>query len=140
MSMLIIIVVIILIIILIALIYNWGTIKKTTMTYISKKILDNVKVETDPAEMQLSEDKTYGILKYTYLNKEYEIRVPYDKKMLRKVGVSVHHLKDGVEIDISNQPGVPIFVSANNLGGGKIIIRKGDDILDEFIGDQIVKY
>jgi len=136
-----IIVIIILVVLLIALAYYWVPLKKKAIIYISKKVMDNVKVETNPAELQLSEDKTYGILKYTYLNKEYTIRVPYEKKMLRKIGVSVHHInKDGIETDISNQPGIPVFITANNLGSGKIVVRKGDEILDEFTGDQIVKY
>jgi hypothetical protein len=116
------------------------TIKKTTINYISRKVLDNVKVDTNPAEMQLSDDKTYGILKYTYLNQNYSIRIPFEKRLLRKIGVTVYHLKDDIETEITNQPGIPILITANALGGGKIIIRKNDDILEEFTGDQIVKF
>jgi FtsZ-interacting cell division protein ZipA len=131
---------IVILVILISIALSWTTIKKTTINYISRKVLDNVKVDTNPAEMQLSDDKTYGILKYTYLNQNYSIRIPFEKRLLRKIGVTVYHLKDDIETEITNQPGIPILITANALGGGKIIIRKNDDILEEFTGDQIVKF
>jgi hypothetical protein len=131
---------IVILVILISIALSWTTIKKTTINYISRKVLDNVKVDTNPAEMQLSDDKTYGILKYTYLNQNYSIRRPFEKRLLRKIGVTVYHLKDDIETEITNQPGIPILITANALGGGKIIIRKNDDILEDFTGDQIVKF
>lgn len=134
------IIIIAIIVILIALYFSWGSVKKTVITYASKKIMDHVKVETNPAEMQLSEDKTCGILRYKYLGQDYTLRIPFQKKLLRKIGYSIHHIKDDQEIEITNQPGVPILITPNDLGGGKIIIRKDEEIVEEFSGDQIIKF
>lgn len=135
-----IIIAIIILVIIIAICLSWTTVKKTVITYASKKIMDHIKVETNPAEMQLSDDKTHGILKYTYLGQDYILRVPFQKKLLRKVGYSVHHVTEDSETEITNQVGIPILITANDLGGGKIIIRKDDEIVEEFTNDQIVKF
>ena len=68
------------------------------------------------------------------------MHVPFDKKLLRKIGYSVYHVNpDGKETEITNQDGIPILITANSLGGGTIIIKKDEETINEFTEHQIVK-
>ena len=131
---------VVILVIFIAIILSWPTLKPMAINYASRKVMEYVKIETPVAEMQISESKTYGTIKYNYLNQEYTLHVPFDKKLLRKVGVSVHHLnKEGQEVEITNQAGIPILITASCIGGGSIIVRKNDETIEEFTENQIVK-
>src|SRR6476660_4842269 len=112
------ILVVILIIIFIIYLLSWEKcLKPIAVSYVTDFAMKNVKMETNPNELTISESKTYATLKYTHLNKEYTLYLPYDKKLLRKVGTEVIHHLDGVETDISSQPGIPCLVNASALGG-----------------------
>lgn len=129
---------IIILVIIVAMILSWPTIKPMAINYASRKIMDYVKIETPPAEMQISECGTYGTVKYNYLNSEYTLYIPFEKKLLRKIGVSVYHSHNGQETEITHQPGIPILITANSLGGGSIIIKKSDEVINKFTENQIV--
>lgn len=132
---------IVLFVIIIALILAWpNTIKPTAMKYITNKVIANIKVETPPAELQIDESGTFATIKYTYLNKNYTLRLPFDKKLLRKIGYTIHHIHEGQETEITNQMGIPILVNASQLGGGEIVIKKHDEIIEKFSENQIVKF
>jgi hypothetical protein len=135
------IILIILIVIILALLLAWpNTIKPKAMKYITNKVMQNIKVETPPAELQIDESGTFATIEYNYLGKSYTLRVPFERKLLRKVGYTVYHIHDDQEVEITNQIGIPILINASNLGGGEIIIKQHDEIIEKFTENQIVKF
>jgi hypothetical protein len=134
------IILIVLIIIIIALLICWKYGKPKMMKYVTKKIMQNIPENQHPAELNLNEQRKAGKLVYYHHNKEHVMYLPYDKKMLRKVGYTVFHEMDGKKYDITQELGVPYFVSANMLGGGEIKVYKDDDVVHTFKEDEIVKF
>ena len=58
----------------------------------------------------------YIEIKYTYMNENYTLRVPYDKtKIATMVNYNVFSNKGNEMFDITQQPGIPYLVSANDL-------------------------
>ena len=58
--------------------------------------------------------------------------------MLRKEVKLV--LEDNTEVDITHKPGVPYTLSANEMGGNKIVIFKDGKVIKEYFGNEIPNY
>ena len=108
-------------------IYEWYTIKKNTLMILSK-MLSSIKED---------KNKKYGItvndsdmsanIIYNHLAKDYIINVPYNKKkILSMLSLYVVLNKNGEEINITQQPGIPYLLTGEQLGGDNIIITNMD--------------
>lgn len=67
-------------------------------------------------------------IKFKHLGKYYQVHVPYNKKLIRKMAGSQVQLikKDDEPIDITQKPGIPYLVSAEHFDGKHIIWKKFD--------------
>jgi len=100
-----------------------------------------------------SKDYKFAEIKYKRKGKWYSIYVPYDKKILgitKKVHAvyesDIENLdkkldkeKNQYKIDITQQPGIPYLVTANNIGAKSIQISYGcrrRKKVDIFLGDD----
>ena len=80
-----------------------------------------------------------AVIKVNSGGKSHSVYVPYDRKkstpMLRK---KVYLIKGEEKIDISQKPGIPYIVSAQDLGGESIIVENLDgQVVFKFEKDQI---
>lgn len=111
------------------------------MGYVTKKIVENMpKIEDSPAELHLNDSRTAAKLTYFHKNKEHVLYIPYDKKLLRKVGYTVYHEMDGKKVDITQEPGIPYLVTAGSLGGGEIKVYKDEEVSASFKDGETVKF
>lgn len=75
----------------------------------------------------------------TYLRygREYQVNIPYNRHLVAKMSsCKVFLIKGEEKIDITQQPGIPYLMTASMLGGDKIILEKGDTVI-EYGPDQI---
>lgn len=132
------------------------TVSAYIMYHFGKEYLSNyvlAKVNEELAKKQNDEGITFKTLEksksavvlYKYGGKEHKVCIPYDRSkstnMLRKE-VRLVIDQEGIEekIDITHKPGVPYLLSANDMGGSKIIILKDNKIIKEYIGNEIPNY
>lgn len=135
------VVLIILIILIIILLSAWPTyIKPKAMKYATKKIMENLPKQENPAELNINEPRTCGKISYFHQNKKYDLYLPYDKKLLRKVGYSVFHELDGKKVEITQEPGLPYLVTPKMLGGGEVKVYKDEELKITFKEDEHIKF
>lgn len=68
------------------------------------------------------------------------IRVPYSSQLRRKMqGLKVFLFKSDMKIDITNHPGIPYFLTANQMGGSKIQFIRGQEVIKTFGSQAIPK-
>jgi hypothetical protein len=77
---------------------------------------------------------------FEHHGEKYQVHVPYDKSLIRKMSNSKVNLVDneGQSRDISQKPGIPYLVTSDQLGGEKIIIDDEHHI-DKHIIPEIKK-
>lgn len=78
--------------------------------------------------------KNSAVLTFTSGGKRHQIFVPYNrKKSTRCLGQSVFLIRGEEEIDITQKPGVPYTVCADDLGGERIIVKnRAGEIIKNF--------
>lgn len=78
-------------------------------------------------------------LTYDRLGKKYLLYLPYDSRLMARMsGHQALLIKDGIEIDITQQPGIPYLVTATELGGSEIkILHRGHEY--RFEADQKIE-
>ncbi len=77
---------------------------------------------------KLSADGSMFIISYRYLNKDYNLYLPYDNNIVAStIGKNVLLLRDGKLINVTQQMGLPYFASAAQLGANYFII---EDIIE----------
>lgn len=115
-------------------------VKPKMMKYVTAKIMANIPQHAHPAELNLNDARSCGRLVYTHKNKEHIIYLPYDPKLLRKVGYKVVHKLGDVSVDITQEAGVPYLVTADALGGGSVEVYKDDELKHTFTGSDSIKF
>lgn len=79
-------------------------------------------------------------LKYHLNGSSYDLRLPFHSKNKLKLHQMILFKRsdnDITLIDITHRHGLPYHLSAKDLGGEKIIHKKGDDIIREFEEEEI---
>ena len=77
-----------------------------------------------PVTFEANKDKTYIIGKITYNLKEYNMILPLDNKLAKKMQTKKVYLVMGSEkVDITQVPGVTYHLTPRQLGGDKIIVK-----------------
>lgn len=67
---------------------------------------------------------------YNWQGKAYSLYVPFNKSLMRTWnGIKVFLLKDDLELDITQQPGVLYLITPQQMGGSGAKIVKGDKII-----------
>ncbi len=106
------------------------------------KILAQKYFEEDPpVTFQINNSRKSASITYPYNGKVYLINVPYVPNMSTKMTLNRAYLvRNGREIEITQQPGIPYSVDATELGGDKIIFRDlSGELSGEFASDKIPK-
>lgn len=83
------------------------------------------------------------IYEYAYMGQNYNISLPYDKsKFLEMLELQATLIKeDGTEIDITQYPGIPYFLSAGTMGGKSIVVTNYEtDHQHEYAENEIPMY
>ena len=95
---------------------------------------------------KINSDGDSGIITYSHWLKVNHLHVPYSKKMARKmIGLKVYLQKREQlgnigclsHIDITQQRGIPYMVSARQLGGTKILVWQGEELIKSYCDDDI---
>jgi len=115
-------------------------IKKKITEYAMNKVKENLDKDTEDkiSFKPISRTKS-AIISFNHLGKVHNIYVPYHRNtstsMLRK---NFYLIKDGEKILLEQKPGVPFLVSAESMGGDKIIIEDRDgNTISEFVDNEI---
>ncbi len=85
-----------------------------------------------------------ALISFTHGGKQHHVSVPYDRSKGRKMGRNrvflvgnVDHNTITYQTDITHKPGIPYLLSADDMGGDKIIVMKDGIIVKEYSGDEI---
>lgn len=65
---------------------------------------------------------------YSYRGKKYLINFPYHKNLIKYLNIHLFLIRHGEKIEITQQLGIPYFITAADLGGEKIEIWKDDEL------------
>lgn len=120
--------------------YNYA--KKYLQEYILKRVmeeLDRRLKEEEDQEHFKPIHKNSVVVKVKHAGNTHPVFLPYNRRkstaMLRK---KVFLIKEDQKIDISQKPGIPYLVSAEDLGGEKIIVENLDgEIVHSYSGKEI---
>lgn len=116
-------------------------------SYVSKYITDQVMMKLN--EISNSEEVKFkpfqkqpsALVVFNHGGKSHNICIPFDqnkaKYMRRK---DVYLIRDGDEIEITHKPGVPYLLSAEEMGGDSIVVKKDGTILKIYNSTEIPKY
>lgn len=104
--------------------YVKGKILDYAYDQVMQKINQKTKEDQEEANFKVVSRSKSAVLSITHLGKQHNIYVPYHRnistKMLRRKYILI---KDGARIDITQKPGVPYLVSAEDMGGQEILIE-----------------
>ena len=119
--------------------------------YGRKKIKEYIIVKLfEELDMRKSEEKVMfkplrknqsAMVLFDHCGKQYKICVAYDmKKRVSMLSKKVFLIEDGEKIDITQKPGIPYSLSANEMGGERIIVEKSNKIIREYKGNEVPGY
>lgn len=121
--------------------YYYG--KNYLNQYIMSKVLNELnKKQNEEGEVfkPLEKSKSALIL-YKHGGKDHRVCIPYDRSrvisMMRK---DVKLITNEGEIDITHKPGIPYLLSAFQMGGNKILVKKDNKIIREYVEHEIPNY
>lgn len=101
------------------------------------KLSQSLKIPMANSECILDNDK--ATIQYNYRGISHDLYLPFDKNhAISMIEFKVELLKrDGIVIDITQQPGIPYLVTAASLGGYDIRITNEDNKKVHNYGDKI---
>lgn len=120
--------------------YRYG--KRKLEEYIVRRVmedLDRRMKREDEEEMFKPIHSNSAQIKVTHGGKSHKIYLPYNRRkstsMLRK---RVYLIKNGEKLDISQKPGIPYLICAEDLGGESIVIENLDgDVVHTYSKDEV---
>ncbi len=100
--------------------------------------LSSIKLPTASAsKFVINSTGTSALITYNRDNESYILNIAFNRELIRKMsGSKVYLVMGDKQVNITQQPGIPYSVTARELGGEKIILRKGDKMV-EFGLDEI---
>jgi len=105
-----------------------------------KKILNKLEGKNNHLENQntISFEKNHVHITYHLNGNNHDLRIPHHTKNKLKLNqIILINNDEMVEIDITHKHGLPYYLSAKDLGGHKIVHKKGDEVIMEFHHDEI---
>ena len=123
--------------------YKYG--KRRLEEYIVQRVMEDLdrrmKIEEEEQLFKPIHSNSAQI-KVKHGGKTHSVYVPYNRKkstsMLRK---RVYLIKDGEKLNISQKPGIPYLICADDLGGESIIIENLDgDIVRTYKKDEVPNF
>ncbi len=109
---------------------------------IVQKYFERYFEEEPPITFQINASGKSASITYSHNGRTFFINVPYVQQIYGKMSVRRAYLiRNGKEVEITQQPGIPYSVDANELGGDKIIFKDlSGDICWEFGKKQILQF
>lgn len=98
---------------------------------------------TTPVTLTISDTDETALLTYNRLNTQYTVSLPYNRRKVASMNQFTVHLlyKNQGPLNITQEPGIPYIVSANQLGGVAIeVIDSDTGNKVTYSGDQIPMY
>ena len=139
MNTILIIILVVLLILFLIILFSWNNLKAAGTKYVMNRVIQNMpKIESSPTELIINDSKTAAKVKYNYNGTDYIMYIPFDKKLMRKIGYRVEHELDDLKVDITHQSGIPYFCNPSMLGGGKINVYKDEELIKTFVEDEFV--
>jgi len=75
-------------------------------------------------QFRLTPNRQVAEISYVRIEHPYRVWVPYDRHLAgRSIGHTATLIRDNEEINITQQPGIPYLVTAEDLGGSEIRIQ-----------------
>lgn len=126
----------------IAVFFAHRTWKKYRLYIGSKILLSLYKVlSNNKKESYMNDNGKVICITYTRLGKEYKVNIPYRKDIITKMNRSTIFLStDKFLVNVTQQPGVPYFLKAQELGGDHYIIRSSEDDTDTFLSPDEIPF
>lgn len=85
-----------------------------------------------PQTVHFTEGPGFAIITYTRRGRSYNVYLPYHRRRAAHDGnFKVYLLREDKRVDITQQPGIPYFVTAEELGG------TGYELYDQTSGDLL---
>lgn len=120
---------------------------KNIYAYIMRKINEEImKKVNKELNNRLSNENSFkpnktksAVISLTHMGKTHSIYLPYDRnKSTSMLTKKVFLIKENEKIDITQKPGIPYLVSAEQLGGESIVVENRDgDVLYTYEKDKI---
>ena len=65
----------------------------------------------------------FAVLTYQRRGRDYKVYIPYQRKLIPPMGSTTVYLTTaGDKINITQQPGVPYLLTANEMGGSQFLL------------------
>lgn len=96
---------------------------------------DNKGASTEDASTIVFKENHVHITYYLNGN-PHNVRIPHFPKNKLKLHQMIL-VTSSVEIDITHKHGLPYYLSAKDLGGHKIVHKKGNEVIHEFHEDEL---
>ncbi len=120
--------------------YNYG--KNMLANYVLSQVQTELKTRMDTETLEdvyrVSENGKSVRIKYKTAGKWFETYLPYKRNLLNKMCQGKFYLvKNGQHISLNLKPGIPLTVSASDMGGESIIYENLDGEKTEFLENEI---
>lgn len=115
-------------------------IKKLMMRLIFQSIFgQNIHLPSlDNNQLIINNNQKSASIIYNYRGRRYILFFPFHpEEIMKSIGFQFFLIKKGKKIDITQQKGIPYLITANQLGGEKIELRKDNELIKEYLSDEI---
>ena len=128
--------------------YGYYYVKKRLDNYVVEQVMKKLNEITEEDEVTFKplQKSQSALILFSHGGKQHQVCIPYDRtksrNMLRKKVYLVRNEdKTGLtKTEITHKPGVPYLLSAQDMGGDKIVVEKDNNILIEYDKDEIPNY
>lgn len=118
----------------------FGFLFRKRLLFLYHLSLTKYSTTTSGSKFILNSTGTSALITYYRDNESYQLNIPFNRDLIRKMsGSKVYLIIGNKQVNITQQPGIPYSVTAREMGGEKIVIKKGDKII-EFGLDEIPKF
>lgn len=119
--------------------YGRSYLKQYILNQVLKEL--NKKQDEEGEIFKPLEKSKSALILYKHGGKDHRVCIPYDRSrvisMMRK---DVKLITDDDEIDITHKPGIPYLLSAFQMGGIKIVVKKDNKVVREYTDHDIPNY
>ncbi len=107
-----------------------------------KTLLNAIEEKIENTQHSVVIHDQYIEISYYYMTTPYTVRIPFNHfQIVPQTQTVVYAKKDGVEVDITQQPGIPYILSPSEMKVDEIIIfNLNDETENTYIDDEIPMY
>lgn len=128
--------------------YSYKYAKTYINSYITNKVMKKLDEISNSQEIKFKQFGRHpsAVVLFEHGGKSHNICIPFDQSkaryMRRKRVFLIKEHDDQIteEIEITHKAGVPYLLSAEEMGGNKIVVRKDNNTLKEYSSSEVPKY